>query len=134
MENEQTPEIETDNKTEKKFVETMKKLTAVVGGKSNLRIPSKVPKDVMGSIITELFKEENDQLIETVKNELKSLLKTYAEMEKAFKVKEEELVKLKKSKKEEFVKACSALFNKVDNIGDIESAYYDGLKTATTEG
>ena len=128
-------EVETkeqeNNKVEKKFAITIKKLIAVVDGSDNLKLPKKVKKDDLASIVTDLFKEEHAENIKQTKESLKSLLKQYAEMNKAFDDKEKELEKLRKQKKEEFIKAADGLFNKIDNISLVEKEYYQGLKDAT---
>lgn len=127
-------EVETkeqENKVEKKFAITIKKLIAVVDGSDNLKLPKKVKKDDLASIVTDLFKEEHAENIKQTKESLKSLLKQYAEMNKAFDDKEKELEKLRKQKKEEFIKAADGLFNKIDNISLVEKEYYQGLKDAT---
>jgi hypothetical protein len=128
-------EVETkeqeNNKVEKKFAITIKKLIAVVDGSDNLKLPKKVKKDDLASIVTDLFKEEHAENIKQTKESLKSLLKQYAEMNKAFDDKEKELEKLRKQKKEEFIKAADGLFNKIDNISLVEREYYQGLKDAT---
>jgi len=122
---------EQENKIEKKFAITIKKLIAVVDGSENLKLPKKVKKDDLASIVTDLFKEEHAENIKQTKDSLKSLLKQYAEMNKAFDDKEKELEKLRKQKKEEFIKAADGLFNKIDNISVMEKEYYQGLKVAT---
>jgi uncharacterized small protein (DUF1192 family) len=135
-ENTQEPEItevEQNNKTEKKFQASLNKLVAVVGGKQNLKIPNKTPKDQLGGLVDELFKEEREATLKETKDSLKNLLKQYAEMDKAFALKQKEIDNLKKQKKEEFVKAAETLFNKIENVGDVEKLYYDGLKQATSE-
>jgi len=122
---------EQENKIEKKFSITIKKLIAVVDGSENLKLPKKVKKDDLASIVTDLFKEEHAENIKQTKDSLKSLLKQYAEMNKAFDDKEKELENLRKQKKEEFIKAADGLFNKIDNISVVEKEYYQGLKVAT---
>lgn len=52
-------------------------------------------------------------------------------MEKAFALKQQEFDKLKKQKKEEFTKAAEILFNKIEDVGEVEKTYYQGLKEAT---
>lgn len=130
-----TPDVETEqeqnNKTEKKFSVALNRLVAVVGGKENLKIPKKTPKDQLGGIVSELFKEERENTLKETKESLRSLLKQYAEMEKAFALKQQEFDKLKKQKKEEFTKAAEILFNKIEDVGEVEKTYYQGLKEAT---
>jgi dimeric dUTPase (all-alpha-NTP-PPase superfamily) len=128
---EQNETKEQENKVEKKFSAALKKLTAIVSGAENLKLPKKVSKDNLSTIVSDLFKEEREENIKKTKESLRSLLKQYAEMNKAFDDKEKELEKLRKQKKEEFVKAAEGLFNQIDNIVAVEKDYYQGLKTAT---
>lgn len=121
------PEI-TDEPKDKKFQATISKLIAVVGGKQNLKIPKKTPKDDLGDIVSSLFQEERQALLNSTKEELKTILKKYAEMEKLFSDKRKELEKLEKEKKEEFCKAANTLFDKIEDVGEIEKSYYDALK------
>jgi len=120
-------------KVEKKFTAALTKLTAIVQGKDNLFFPKKVAADALGDLVAGLFKEENEALVRQVREDLRTLLKSYSEMNKAFKAKQEELDKLNKQKKEEFVKAAETLFSKIDNIGEVEKEYYNGLTVALTE-
>jgi uncharacterized small protein (DUF1192 family) len=132
--NNEEPEVteqEQNGKVEKKFTSALNKLVAVVGGKQNLKIPNKTPKDQLGNVIDELFKEERENILKDTKEGLRNILKQYAEMDKAFKLKQQEIDKLQKQKKEEFTKAAEALFNKIEDVGDVEKLYYDGLKEAT---
>lgn len=128
MENEQ--EI-TDEPQDKKYTATLSKLIAIVGGKQNLKIPKKTPKDELGSLVSTLFEEEKNAALASTKEELKSLLKKFAEMEKLFSDKRKELEKLEKEKKAEFCKAASTLFDKIEDVGEIEKTYYDALKLTT---
>lgn len=132
--NEETTEQETqqkENKIEKKFSNAIHKLVAIVGGKEKLKIPSKTPNDQLTELVADLFKEEREKKLEETKEKLRSLLKQFAEMEKAIKSKKDELEKLEKQKKEEFVKAAESLFNDIEDVGEREKQYYDGLKIAT---
>jgi fructose-1-phosphate kinase PfkB-like protein len=135
MSNQNTEEVQTEQeqsgKTEKKFTQALDRLVAVVGGKENLKIPNKVPKDQLGSVISELFSEERDVVLKDTKEKLRNLLKQFAEMTKALEAKKQELTKLEKQKKEEFVKAAEELFNKIQDVGEVEKLYYKGLKEAT---
>lgn len=128
-ENKETNE-QSQSKIERKFADSMKRLVAVVGGAEKIRIPTAIPGDAIAGVVKDLFKEETDELIKSVKDGLRGVLKQYAEMEKAFKAKQKELADLERQKKEEFIKAVDALFRKVQDVGQLESAYYEGLKTA----
>lgn len=127
--NEQNSPDQKNDKIEKKYQNSINRLIAVVGGKEHLYFPKRIPSDKLSDVVSDLFKEENDALLVEVKNGLRNILKSYAEMLNAFKQKEEELAKLQKQKKEEFAKAAEALFKKIDQIGDIEKSYYDGLSS-----
>jgi fructose-1-phosphate kinase PfkB-like protein len=135
MSNQNTEEVpneqEQTGKVEKKFTQALDRLVAVVGGKENLKIPNKVPKDQLGSVISELFSEERDVVLKDTKEKLRNLLKQFAEMTKALEAKKQELAKLEKQKKEEFIKAAEELFNKIQDVGEVEKLYYKGLKEAT---
>ena len=52
-------------------------------------------------------------------------------MEKLFSDKRKELEKLEKEKKEEFCKAANTLFDKIEDVGEIEKSYYDALTLTT---
>lgn len=127
METENT-ETQENGKDNKKFDEAIKKLVAVVGGKEKLKVPKKVPNDLLGGIVNDLFKEEREAALTTTKEDLKTLLKKYAEMEKLLNDKRKELDKLEKEKKEEFAKAANVLFEKIENVGEVEKTYYNALK------
>jgi hypothetical protein len=131
--NEVESEQDKNSKIEKKFSAALNKLVAVVGGKENLKIPKKTPKDQLGDLISDLFKEERENTLKDTKESLRNLLKQYAEMDKAFAAKQKELDDLKKQKKDEFAKAAESLFNKIEDVGEIEKTYYQGLKEATAK-
>jgi hypothetical protein len=131
--NEVESEQDKNSKIEKKFSAAINKLVAVVGGKENLKIPKKTPKDQLGGLISDLFKEERENTLKDTKESLRNLLKQYAEMDKAFAAKQKELDDLKKQKKDEFAKAAESLFNKIEDVGEIEKTYYQGLKEATAK-
>lgn len=136
MAQEQTDTVDTEqdqDKSDKKFQAAMKKLVAIVGGKDNIKIPKKTPKDQLGDLVAELFKEERENTAKETRDALKSLLKQNAEMEKAFAIKQKELDTLKKQKKEEFTKAASAVFDRIEGVGDVENAYYTTLKDVATK-
>jgi hypothetical protein len=130
-------EKDQNNKEEKKFQASLKKLVAVVGDPKKLKLPKAIPNDSVSGVVKELFADEEKELLVVVKGELRDTLKKYAEMEREFKQKEDELAKLKVAKKKEFRVKVEGLFSKIENIGELEKSYYNGLTTAlepTKEG
>jgi hypothetical protein len=127
METENT-ETQENSKENKKFDEVIKKLIAVVGGKEKLKVPKKVPNDLLGGIVNDLFKEEREAALASTKEDLKNLLKKYAEMEKLLSEERKKIDKLEKEKKEEFAKAANSVFEKIENVGEVEKSYYNALK------
>jgi fructose-1-phosphate kinase PfkB-like protein len=127
METENT-ETQENGKENKKFDEVIKKLIAVVGGKEKLKVPKKVPNDLLGGIVNDLFKEERESALASTKEDLKNLLKKYAEMEKLLSEERKKIDKLEKEKKEEFAKAANSVFEKIENVGEVEKSYYNALK------
>jgi len=128
--NEQENGKEDKNKVEKRFQSSMRKLVAVVGGQSKLRLPKTIPNDKISEVVRELFQEEEEALLKTVKTELCETLKNYAEMERAFRQKEEEISKFNDYKETEFTEKAESLFKKVQGIGELEKSYYQGLSEA----
>lgn len=130
MENTETLEqnIDNNNKEAKNFDVILKRLTAVLGGKEKLRPQKRVSPDAVSGIVNQLFKEEHEALVLNVKEELKVILKKYVELEKCLADKRKEVDKLEKEKKAEFSKAANALFEKIDNISEIEKNYQAALK------
>jgi len=125
MTEEQKPEE--SGKDQKNYDATMKKLIALLGNDSLMKSKKKLPKDDVGSIISELFKEERETLQTEIKSELRELIKKKVEMDRALKAKQDELEKLTKDKQKEFNEAANKLFNKIEGIGEIETSYYDTL-------
>ena len=132
IETNETEQVKAD-KAEKKFNSVISRLTAIVGGREKLKISKKTPKDELGALVQELFKEERETTLAETKASLKALLKQYAEMEKAVELKRRELEKLAKDKKSEFVKAAEAVFAQIEDVGDIEKMYYSALKTTGSD-
>lgn len=127
--NEETKKEENPtNNVEKKFAVVMQKLTAVVRGPDKLKPVRRIPNDEVANLVDELFAEERATILTEVKEKLKALLKAFHEMEKSVKAKRDELEKLQLSKKDEFTKAANALFDKIENVGDIEKSYHQGLQ------
>lgn len=119
-----------ESKEAKKFAMNLRKLTAIVKGEANLIPSRKVQADVVDSLVEELFAEEREKNREDLKKALKDILEKYAAFQKEYKAKVKELEKLKESKMEDFNKACSLVFERVSDIGSIESAYYQGINQA----
>lgn len=119
---------QTNGKEAKKFESNLVKLNAIMKGDTNpLR---KVAKDALGGIVEELTKERKEAFAKEIKSDLTNILDNKVKLEREFKQKEQELNKLKEAKYKEFNKALNNLFQKVEDLGDIEKAYTESLKSA----
>lgn len=118
-----------DNKVNKAYDATMKKLVAIVGGDENLFPVKKVKKDVVKSIVSGLIKERKENAEKDVTKELVDLLDKHIQLKKALADKKKELDNLEQQKKKEFNEAASKLFGKIDEINQLESEYYSSLNT-----
>jgi len=121
-----------NNKEAKKFDLTIRKLKGILNSET-ISLPTKVQATELSTLIQDLFKEENENNIKLLKEQLRELLKKHVQLEKSVKEKEKELIKLKKEKQAEFVKACDDLFNKISDIDTLTSQYEDSLKSAIVE-
>lgn len=110
------------------FDQTKAKLAAIVNG--NLKIPSKVKKDDMATLVDELFKEESEATIKQVKDELKALLKGYVVLNTSLAEERKKLDNLELAKKKEFNGMAARLFNKIDGIDEINRSYHQALGAA----
>lgn len=118
---------EAENKIVKNFDSTMKKLVAIVGGKDNLTPTKRVKKDVLTTVVSDLLKEDKEEAEKAIKTELKELLSKHVLLVKELKKSKEDLQKLEENKMKEFTEAASKVFNKIDNLGQLESDYYTAL-------
>jgi len=112
------------------FEQTVRKLTAVVNGKENLKLPSKVKKDSLASLVDELFKEESEATVVQVKTELKSLLKGYVQLNSSLIEERKKLDNLEISKKKEFNTTAQKLFSKIEGIDALNNEYHAALGAA----
>ena len=134
MSTENAQKQEEESKVERKFAAALDKLIAIVNGKENLKLNRKLPKNQVSKLVTDLFAEETEATYNSIKVSLKELLKQYTDMLKLVRQKEQELKKAENEKKEEFVKAATAIFDRIENIGDLEKSYYDSLRDLATTG
>jgi hypothetical protein len=130
---ENTEKTGNDNqKIQKNYEKNLKKLVAIVGGSNNLKPINKVEKDVMSSLVQELFKEETEAIEKSTKEGLKTLLKNRIEMQRSIDAKKKELANLETAKMKEFNEAAVKLFNQINGIDALENEYYSALTDATT--
>ena len=118
------------------FNETVKKITVLVKGEGNLKLPSKVKQDSLDSLISDLFKEENEAIVKSVKEDLKSLLKGYATLNTTLAEERRKLDSLEVAKKKEFNNTASKLFNRIEGIDKMNEEYrvaLDATKDAIEE-
>lgn len=132
-ENTNNQQQEDKDKIKKNFNTAMTKLVAIVGGEENLFPKKKIKKDTLATIVEGLVKEEKEALETSIKTEIKELLSKHVTLIKEVKAKEDELNKLKQTKQKEFTEAASKLFNKIENMDQLEKAYYESLKGATEQ-
>lgn len=114
------------------YEKNLKKLVAIVGGEKNLKSKSKIGKDKLADLVSELFKEETLETEKNTKEALKQLLKNRVEMSRLIDAKKKELVQLEETKMKEFNEAAVKLFNQVEGIDTLEKEYYAALTDATT--
>jgi hypothetical protein len=112
------------------FDETVKKLTAIVKGPENLKLPTKVKKDNMQLLVEELFKEESEATIKDVKEGLKALIKGHVALNASLVEERRKLDALEVVKKKEFNATASRLFAKIDGIDLINKEYHHALGAA----
>lgn len=120
---------EQKDKVSKNYDATINKLVAILGGKEQLFPGSKIAKDAVATVVTELLKEKKDSTIKDVKEGLSKLLEQKIALDKTIKEKEKEFEKLKTDKKKEFVDAAAKIFGKIEGLSELEKSYYDGLKS-----
>lgn len=112
------------------FDKVMSKLTAIVGGESNLTPVTKVNKSDAKNIVDELFKEEREANENQIKTDLKDLLKNHVLLNKTLREERAKLDKLEIAKKKEFNTAANKLFNKINDIDSLVSEYAESFNAA----
>lgn len=122
---------ENPDKEQKRYEGNMAKLAAVLGGKENIFPTKRISKNATATLAQELVKERKEALSKSVKTELAELLDKRIQMEKEFKQKEDELKKLKVVKTKEFNEAAAKVFQKIEDIDQIERDYEVTLKGAS---
>lgn len=114
-------------KIQAQYEGAMSKLKAILKNEK-VALPTQVERDEIDEIVKELYAEEHEKLRTEVKSELTILLKKHLDLKREIIAKEKELSKLKETKQKEFVEACSKLFGKIENIGDLVKEYSESLK------
>lgn len=118
---------ENQDKIVKNFESNMKRLVGVLGGEELLSNSSKVKKDTVELIVENLLKDRKEKLELDIKNDLSTLLDKHVTLKKSIADKKKELKDLENSKMKEFNDACNKLFNKVQDIEQLEKDYYESL-------
>lgn len=121
------------DKIQKNYDNILKKLVAVVGGKEKLLPQKKIGKDLVATVVEGLMKEKKENLVKEVKDDLNNLLTKNIEVNKAVTEKQKELDNLKKQKQKEFTEAANKVFEKIDNLGELEQEYYQALGNAAQQ-
>lgn len=129
---EETPQQKADKET-KKYLKVIEVVKKVVGGEGKLRPLKKVKGDTTADLVAELFKEEEVELRQKVKEGLKSLLKQHVQLEAAVREKENELKKVQLERRKEFTKAANAWLNQIDQGAVMQQAYGEALEVAFTK-
>jgi acetaldehyde dehydrogenase (acetylating) len=112
------------------FEQTVNKLTAIVRGPENLKLPTRVKKDNVQVLVEELFKEESEATIKEVKEGVKALLKGYVALNSSLAEERKKLDLLEVAKKKEFNATAARLFSKIDGIDNINREYQAALGAA----
>lgn len=127
MNEQQNSQPEENDKINKQFENTMKKLVAIVGGKENLSTKKKVGKDVLANVVNGLMQEKREATEKEVKEKLTELLSKKVEFDKLMNEKRAELDKLEKTKKKEYVDSANRLFQLIESLDELERDYYKSL-------
>jgi hypothetical protein len=121
-----------NQKVVKAYEKNLKKLVSIIGGTENLNPITTVKKDVLESLVSELFKEETEAIEKSTKEALKTLLKNRVEMQRSIAAKKKELDQLEVSKMKEFNEASVKLFKQINGVDELEKEFYSALTDATT--
>lgn len=128
MSNENTQQNpQEEDKTNKQFDATLKRLVAVVGGKENLSPKKRIKKDTLANVVNGLLQEKREATEKEVKEKLTELLAKKVAFDKEMSVAKADLDKLEKTKKKEFIEASQKVFQMIDGIDDLEKDYYKAL-------
>lgn len=119
-----------NNKVIKQFNLNMEKFAALMGSSAQIKIQTKVKKDSVSDMISDLFKEENEAIITKTKEDIKNLIKAKVTFDKEVQTKEKEFETLKISKMKEFNAKAVAVFSQIEGIDDMITEYNKALKEA----
>lgn len=106
------------------------KLVAIMQGPDNLKLPNKVKKGDLASIVQELFKEETEATVKEVKEGIKNLLKGYVTLNASLAEERKKLDALEIAKKKEFNATAVRLFNRIEGIDALTKEYKEALGAA----
>lgn len=132
VEQQNTPQQEGGNeykKVEGQFNGNFKKLVALMQGESNLK-KTKVPKDDVSEVITELLAERKKTAKEKLKKDAITLLDKYAEYQKKAAEAKAEYEKKIIADRKSFIKEMEEVFKQVDDMQNLEKSYYEAFKVA----
>lgn len=115
-------------KIQKKFQESMKKLTALLNGET-LYTPLKMEGEDIQKAVEELAKEEKKELMEEFKKKAKELIQEKRTFDKFVVQQKKELDKKVEEKQKAFTEQASKLFGIVKNIQNIEKEYTATIKS-----
>ena len=115
-------------KTQKKFETVIANLVAVLGGEEHLKLKVKVAGSELSTIVSELFKEEQEEAAKKFKDDLKNILKKKAEYDAFIREEEKKFEKAKEVKQKEFVDSANKLFNNIENWGTVLQSYHQAAK------
>lgn len=141
MENNQNNNQNGQGKDAKKisanYDQIIKKVTAIVSGPENLKLPKKTalksedPNDEF-DLVGDLFKEEREALRVEVRDGLKKLLKDKIALDAAVEAERKKLEAFIIAKKKEFNAAATVVLNKVDGMDAILAGYKGAFEEAAT--
>jgi len=120
-----------NNKVVKQFNSNMEKFAALMGSPAQIKIQTKVKKDSVSDMISDLFKEENEAIIAKTKEDIKNLIKAKVSFDKELQAQEKILETLKINKMKEFNAKAVAVFGQIEGIDSMTTVYSNALKEAT---
>ena len=123
-----------NDKIGKNYEAGFKKLIALFQGSKEVFKKTKVANGDIKTLVDELMKEKKETAAKELKEEFKKLLDAKIVFDQECKKAEEAYIKAVNDKKKEFTEKMSALFNRIENVAEIEKSYYTSLGgTAATE-